>query len=144
MWLICVLSAGLPNNDFLSSVLHRARHGVKWELLQLSWAVLCAAAAGRAWIVMSRVFLILPGLFLQPLPIWPHSGVHLSLKAEWAENVVLILISKEIWHLHLTWGRGNENPTWNRPYGNAKCSCEAGRTQTCRGHPEHRHKPIKD
>lgn len=97
-----------------------------WRLLQFPWAFLFATVTGRFWIVMSRVFLILPGLFLEPLPIRPHSGVHWSLKAEWAENVVgtenvvLITILKQIWHLRLTWGSGNENQTWNHLYGNAK------------------------
>lgn len=131
----------------ISSALYcteRGRAPNERELLQFSWAFLCATATGRVWIVMSRVFLILPGLFLQPLPIWPHSGVHWSLKAEWAENVVLILIFKQIWHLHLTWGRGNENQTWNHQYGNAKHCCEAGKAQNCSVCLAHRHKSIKD
>lgn len=121
----------------------------RWERLQFSRAFLFAAVTGRFWIVMSRVFLILPGLFLEPLPIWPRTGVHWSFKAEWAENVVgsenvvLITIFKQIWHLHLTWGSGNENQTWNHLCGNAKPSHWAGKTADCRAHLERRHNSIK-
>jgi len=59
-----------------------------WDLLQISWAFLLASVTGRFWIVMNRVFLILPGLFLKTVPIWPHSRVCWSFKAEWDKNLV--------------------------------------------------------
>lgn len=85
LWLITVLSTGLLSKDFLClTAQSQAGPETSRELPQFPWAFLFTLVTGRFWIFLSWMFLILPGLFLEPLPVWAQSRAHWAFQAEWA------------------------------------------------------------